>query len=197
MKPQPQRRSRHRSSSACSLAVVLVVAGCGGQQSDTSAGGSTPSGPATTATASVTSESPSPTSTSITTSAAEPLYLSDLSSLTGAPYNGEADVNGEYFPRSVQVYLNPGPQEVEYDLGRDWQRLQATVGMRDDSASDAQVRIEMFGDNNLLYSHVFGLGQSEPVDVDVSNVLRLRLVATLAEGGSGATAALGDARLVG
>ena len=106
-------------------------------------------------------------------------------------------MNGEFFPRSVLVYLNPGPQEVEYNLGRDWQRLQATVGIGDDSVSDAQVRIEMFGDNNPLYSQVLGLGQSEFVDVDVSNVLRLRLVATLAaEGGFPATAAWGDAQLV-
>jgi len=107
-------------------------------------------------------------------------------------------VNGEYFPRSVLLRLNPGPQEVEYDLSRDSRRLQATVGVGDDSASDTQVRIEVFGDNNPLYTQVFGLGQSESVDVDVSNVLRLRLVATLAaEGGFPAAAVWGDARLVG
>jgi hypothetical protein len=89
-----------------------------------------------------------------------------------------------------------GPHQVEYNLGRHWKHLQATVGLRDDSATNAQVRMDAFGDERPLYSHVFALGQSDQMNLDVSGVLRLRLVATLTSTPNGhATPVWGEARL--
>jgi len=101
-----------------------------------------------------------------------------MSTVSGGIITGEAEVNGMLFAHSLVMDVTFGPDTVEYNLGRHWQHLQATVGLRDDSAAHAQVRLEAFGDERPLYSHAFSLGESEQINLDVSGVLRLRVVAT-------------------
>ena len=91
-----------------------------------------------------------------------------------------------------------GGSSVEYDLGRHYRRLQATIGLRDDSGSSDQVKIEVFGDGRSLFSQVMAIGQAAPLDVDVTGVLRLKLSATLVSGSGGGTSAVwGDIRILG
>src|SRR4051794_32017895 len=189
--------------------VVLVVAACGGSSggssqataSSTSATTSrSPTGTTATSTASMSTGTTSTTLTSgttLTTSpATEPTYLSDLPTVSGGINTGSAEVNGTLIAKSLIMDPTFGPDQVEYNLGRHWKHLQATVGIRDDSATNAQVRMDAFGDERPLYSQVFALGQSDQIDLDVLGVLRLRLVATLTSKPNGqATPVWGDAKL--
>lgn len=119
-------------------------------------------------------------------------YLDEMPNVAGSYYAESAEVNGRLYTRSVMLWPDGSAQ---FNLGRDWRRVEATLGLRDDSSEDAKVRFEIFGDGRLLYRHEFGLGQSEGVSIDVTDVLRLKLVATtVAEGDS--RAVWGSARVV-
>ena len=74
--------------------------------------------------------------------------------------------------------------------------LDATVGVSDDSPQNQKVQFQVFADQRLIYNHVFELGQSQRITLNVTNVLRLELVATLASAYVGGTNAVwGNANL--
>lgn len=89
---------------------------------------------------------------------------------------GDVGIDGETFPNSV--FSNYSECGLEYNLGRDWQTLKATVGLSDDSSSAARYRFEVFGDGTSLFNEELVLGTTMEVDVPVEGVLRLRLVMT-------------------
>lgn len=107
-------------------------------------------------------------------------------------------MNAHYCANSVILYLNPGPDSVSYNLERQWRHLAATVGLSDDSPENEKVQFQAFADGRLIYDHVFQLGQSQQVTLDVAGVLRLDLVATLASALVAQTEAVwGNANLTG
>jgi hypothetical protein len=116
---------------------------------------------------------------------------------SGATSTGSAQVNGQYFADSVALDLNPGPENVSFNLEREWRSLQATVGLSDDSPEAEKVRFQVIADQRIIYDHTFVLGQSQQINLNVSHVLRLELVATLASDYVGQTAAVwGNANLL-
>ena len=85
---------------------------------------------------------------------------------------------------------------MSYNLGRQWRHLEATVGLSDDSPENEKVQFQIFADQRSIYNHVFELGQSQQINLKVSGVLRLELVATLASAYVGETEAVwGNANL--
>jgi NPCBM/NEW2 domain len=116
---------------------------------------------------------------------------------SGDLFNGSVEVNGRFYPNSIILYLNPGPADVEYNLGRQWQSLEATVGLQDDSSANEDIDFQIFADGRSIYDHRFTLGQSRSIMLNVAGVLRLQLVATLVSGYVGpAQAVWGDADLL-
>ncbi len=129
----------------------------------------------------------------------------------GKVESGSASISGTKLPHSV--ILRAGgydrkPTDVaraEYDLGRDYRRLQATVGLADDARSNAVYQIEIYGDDRRLASHTVRLGNSVPIDLDVTGILRLRLTTTRVEGDNQdssydynlSASVFGDARITG
>jgi hypothetical protein len=99
---------------------------------------------------------------------------------SGSLYTGGAEVNGQFCSNSVILYLNPGPASVAYNLGKQWRSLEATVGLRDDSADNQKFQFQALADGHIIYSHEFGLGQSRQVTLNVAGTLRLELVVTIA-----------------
>jgi hypothetical protein len=69
-------------------------------------------------------------------------------------------------------------REAEYSIDRRYQTLSAVVGLSDDSASNGPVLVEMVGDGAVIWSGVVQVGIAEEVAIDVSGVLRVKLVAT-------------------
>src|ERR1039457_5093466 len=108
-------------------------------------------------------------------------YLDALNPVSGSGnlFTGSVEVNGLYYANSVYLDLNPGPGNVSYNLGRQWRHLEATVGLSDDSPENEKVQFQIFADQRSIYNHVFELGQSQQINLNVSGVLRLELVATL------------------
>lgn len=132
-------------------------------------------------------------------------YLADLDAVNGdttASYDrGVATISGQSYAHSVTATpsrYDLRPQAVAYDLGRRYLRFQGTVGLTDRSPSDAQIKVEVLGDGRPLFAQTITLGQAVPIDVDVTNVLRLQIVATNLKSPSGNPyIAWGDARLLG
>jgi hypothetical protein len=131
------------------------------------------------------------------------IYLSDLEPVEGSASPSTATVSGTPYPHSVVTYVDEyddEPVDVGYDLGRHYRRLKATVGLSDDSPSESQVRIEVFGDGRSLFSQTVGLGTAVPVDIDVTGVLRLTISATMLNteyGCCDASIVWGDIRVLG
>jgi len=146
------------------------------------ASGAKSSGLGSSSSSSPSAQLPSPTSKPSPVAPSSSQYLEELTPVanSGSLNTGGAEANGSFFAQSVMLYLNPGPASVEYNLGRHWQRLVATVGLRDDSAENQRFQFQAFADGRLIYNHTFALGQSRHISLDVTGVLRLELVVTIA-----------------
>jgi hypothetical protein len=86
-----------------------------------------------------------------------------------------------------------GEGVLEYDLQRRCSALEFTAGITDDSPTDSRERFEVYGDGRQLMAIDMAFGEAENRSVDITNVLRLRLVSTLTANVT-STAAWGDAR---
>jgi len=121
--------------------------------------------------------------------------LDGLTPVAGGMDSGNVEVNGKFYADSIYLYPSP-PGSVSYNLGRQWRRFQATVGLSDNSLENVKVRFQIFADGRSIYDHIFTLGQSQQINLDVSNVLRLDLTATLESADAGPTEAVwGNAML--
>jgi hypothetical protein len=64
---------------------------------------------------------------------------------------------------------------VDYDLSRDYTRFTTTVGLSDSSSAESAVSFTIYLDNEPIAEGDLRLGSSVPVDVDVTDGLRMRL----------------------
>lgn len=128
-------------------------------------------------------------------------YLVDLTSVEGEIDRvGVATVDGQEYTRSLVHSLDSyrrDTDQIGYDLGRRFERFAATVGLSDDSGTDDRVRFEVMGDGTVIAEATLGLGESEVLDVDVTDVLRLELISTRLSDPSDPDAVFADARVVG
>jgi hypothetical protein len=85
---------------------------------------------------------------------------------------------------------------VEYRLDRQFSLLTAEAGYLDDSPSGTDVVLTMWDENeNVLYENNFTLGETEPIEVDISGAMRLKIHCRT-QGSSGAVVGLGRPTLV-
>jgi hypothetical protein len=108
--------------------------------------------------------------------------LADLTPVSGNVhvYTGSATVNGKNYLNSVMLYMAlGGSTSAEYNLERQWRSLKVTVGLRDDSPQKEEFELQVYADGNPIYSHLFGLGQSQYIRLNIVGVLRLELRGTL------------------
>lgn len=141
--------------------------------------------------------------------AGDDIFLSDVEPLDEGHWDATVDLNvdGTLYTQGIETsrlgYCDSNvtvvEREVEYSIGRQYQRLEAVAGLSEQSAPDLPVRLEIFGDGRPLWSETLIVGQPQTVDLDVSGVLRLRLVATKEFDNTGSCqrvyAALGDPTL--
>lgn len=155
----------------------------------------------TTIESTTTSTSTSSTTTS-TTSTTEPDELADgevddpeaslpsgpiqyLADLTAVDSNfddmltGRGDLSGETYTRAVMFRGSySDPAYVEYNLSRRFSRLEGQLGLRDDVPSQTTMKLEIYADGEKVLDETVKLGGVVPFDLDVDNVLRLRLQVT-------------------
>lgn len=90
-------------------------------------------------------------------------------------YEDAISVNGSSYSRAIydtDVYER---SSLTYDLSRDYEQFSATAGILDSSPSGSAVRIEVFVDETLVLTKDAGLGEAVPINIDVTNALRLRI----------------------
>jgi NPCBM/NEW2 domain/PASTA domain len=127
-------------------------------------------------------------------------YTNDLYYCYSADFGIEASVNGEFQQDSIAIEPDDDsstPCVIEYNLGRDWTRLKATVGVEDSSDTDVRYRVQIVGDDNELWNHEVLFAQTQDLDVDMTNVLRLQIVVTTLVPDLDGRAVLGNIRLIG
>ncbi|WP_250280550.1 protein kinase domain-containing protein [Frankia sp. CiP1_Cm_nod2] len=128
------------------------------------------------------------------------VYLSDVRAVAGDPSTGSKTVNGKTYPHSLYTCTRRS-SSFEFDLGRHYRTFQATAGIADD-AWDSSIRIlyEVFVDGSPAYRKDIGFGESVPISLDLTGVLRLKLTQTFVSGNKNGSCdynVWGDARLLG
>lgn len=92
-----------------------------------------------------------------------------------------AEIGGDLYEKSItaseSANVTAGDLAYwEFNLGKDWQQLEATVGISDSSEFEQRARFRVILDGNVIWEQddvKFGTGV--PVRLDVSGGLRLRL----------------------
>jgi hypothetical protein len=131
--------------------------------------------------------------------------IGDLQTATNTdPYDtqGVAEVNGVSYPDALGAQFCSGSNERKwtYVLERKYSALHGTIGLSDNSVSDAKIRFEILADGKLVFSKDLQIGQSVTLNVPVSNVLQMELDTILLtqDGGcGGATGEWADLQVVG
>jgi hypothetical protein len=105
-------------------------------------------------------------------------YLADLEPTQSSRLasTDEANINGKTFVHNVLFYACCDPASADYDLGRHYRRLEATLGVTDEAPADARSTFEVFLDGRKAYTATAGLGKPARLSLDVTGVLRLHLV---------------------
>jgi hypothetical protein len=116
---------------------------------------------------------------------------------TADPYDTRANarINGQVYPHSQGAKFCPNSERNwEADLGRAYSEFHATIGLDDDSPSDAIVRYELIADGRIIFSRDMPFGEAFAVNAPVKDVLRIQMVTTLLTPTcTGATAHWGEA----
>ncbi|MFJ9611593.1 NPCBM/NEW2 domain-containing protein [Kitasatospora sp. NPDC101176] len=74
------------------------------------------------------------------------------------------------------VYCKSGGG-IEFNLSKEWSKLTTTVGI-EDSSKGRSGSVTVYGDDHELSRQNVTLGDSVPISVDVTGVLRLRIAYT-------------------
>ena len=105
--------------------------------------------------------------------------VSDLvgAGLADVEVDGAAVDRGLVFGLGASGAASAPVLTANFNLGRDYDRFKAVVGLMDQSLSDSPVSLEIRDtDTNVLWSGVVLLGESYEVDIPVVDVLRLQIV---------------------
>ena len=116
---------------------------------------------------------------------------------------GARSIAGTRYNEAISLQVASGrtaSYNIDFDIARDFGTFRAAVGQGDDSTDTAEtVEFRLIGDGVLLKSSRIAFGQVEMWDVNVVNVLRLRLEAQIvtSDGQNGSTRfAFGNPRVL-
>lgn len=103
---------------------------------------------------------------------------------------GTKSINGDRYVQSVSFadlcgYGGDGSGVYEWDLSRDYETLITTAGMVDTTPAGWTGTVTFSGDGEILETVDVTLGETVPVEIDVTNVLRLRIVGRWQLNGAG------------
>jgi beta-glucanase (GH16 family) len=108
---------------------------------------------------------------------------------------GPIIINGQAFGKGLGMHA---PAEMTFDLAGSCSAFQADVGVDEEMKGAGSVVFQVWGDDAMLYesSSLAGWEGPVPVDVDITGVQSLRLVADDSGGNGSDHADWGDARIV-
>lgn len=107
-------------------------------------------------------------------------------------------INGVAFPNALRIYSTTSPKKVEINAGRSRKRFLGSLGIPDDAKSTSVHQVEISLDNGPpVFSTVLNFGETKTIDLDVTNVLRVRITVVSKESSSsGGYLAIGNPRFV-
>ncbi len=162
---------------AAAPALVVALASCGAGQ-ETASGVENESAAAPLA---------APAAPAAPSQAAAPkgTALGDLVSVGGAelPQRGSIKIDTKVQDNSLYVGFGCRTASAwEFDLNREYKKLTATAGVDDYSIADDEVTVKFVVDGRDAGQATAKLGAPQPVDVDVTNGLRLRVEVSRSSG---------------
>jgi len=89
---------------------------------------------------------------------------------------GQASGNGHSYAHALTLSdaFDNSPA-IEFNLGRNWNRLMGTLSVRDDASSKTNANFAIYFDGRQVMTGDLHLGAATNVDLDVKGVLRVRL----------------------
>ncbi|MDQ6617614.1 MAG: NPCBM/NEW2 domain-containing protein [Actinomycetota bacterium] len=111
------------------------------------------------------------------------MYLADLTpvELASVSYGtapAKADSVSWEHPITERIQYCDSNKTVflSYDLNRKWRRFVTDVALDDQSHQSSTMRVRVDADGQTVFPQTaIGVGQSQHIDIDISNVLRLNL----------------------
>jgi len=204
-------RRKNRLLRACALASAVVMVGCGGGDDndvDVAAQATTTVAPPTTepVTTRATSASPStstslvsgartPVSTTIPATPAEAMVTNALIvERTSTADIRPLSIDGVGYVNALQMYSDSTPDKVEINASRARKRFLGTLGIPDDQRSTSSHMVEISLDGAApVYSVIVNFGETKAIDLDVTEILRIRITVSSKTRESG-TVAIGNPR---
>ena len=115
--------------------------------------------------------------------------------------SGLAEINGELYETALFTEMSccadTGDHAYwDFNLGRDWESFEATVGLLDDSAVEQRGRFRILVEGSVIWEEDVEFGEDVEVSINISDGLRLRLEAVSLEDGP-IGLGWGNARLLG
>lgn len=203
---------KNRLLRVCALASAVVMVGCGGgddkvvnvaAQATTTTVAPTTTEPVTTrvtstsstTSTSLTSGGRSPVSTTIPATPADAMVTNALIvERTGSADIRPLSIDGVGYVNALQIYSDSTPDKVEINASRARKRFLGTLGIPDDQRSTSSHMVEISLDNAApVFSVIVNFGETKAIDLDVTNVLRIRITVSSKTRESG-TVAIGNPR---
>jgi hypothetical protein len=118
-------------------------------------------------------------------------YIEELRNLAGEGYDiGPVEINGIDYEHGMSHWRDTS---AEYNLARRYGQLRTTIGVLDTATWGASVTFEVWLDGQRVYSRQIAIGEDATFSLDITRMLRLRLVLRGVD--QGETAAWADAHL--
>jgi serine/threonine-protein kinase len=97
---------------------------------------------------------------------------------------GTGKANGQTYSHALLVtpYGGGDPGSIEYDFSRQYRKLSGKLGMGDKSDSAAVGKVEIYGDGRQLFAQDIQFGTTVDVDLDVTDVLRIKISVSVVDG---------------
>jgi len=115
-------------------------------------------------------------------------YLADMETVNQqALYGfnpGTSKANGKTYSHGLLVTpaSNGATGTFEYDFSRQYRKLNGELGLDDKSDSAAVGKVEIYGDGRQLFAQDVPFGTTVPVELDVTDVLRIKITVSTVDG---------------
>jgi hypothetical protein len=208
----PTCSSRRLFGRVALTAFVLSLPACGGGDSPLKASSGATTTTPTTAAVATTAQGPATTlgaTTSTTLSGnrsqisttTPPLAAAQQLDRTLIPENTASydftsfAMNGISYVNGLMINAGSSPAKVEINAGRSKKRFLGVLGIPDNDKSSSVQLVEISLDNAApVLSTTIRFGETKDIDLDVTNVLRIRVVVTAKSGEYGSHVGIGNGR---
>jgi len=183
--------------------VVALMAACGGGSTKATSATSpvtaltvttTSSVPTTEgSTTSVVGRSPVPTTGKASAADVE-IDRTFVPEATASYEFSQTALNGTLYSNALVMTGGTSPQKVEINAGRNHAKFRGVLGVPDDGKSSSNFQVDISLDGAApVFSALINFGETKDIDVDVSNILRIKIT-VVSKGSSYGNVAIGNPR---